>query len=404
MLENGDGIVKQPVLGGPYVECYHLAAPSKQQPRGLQKEKLMASGRLKNSVGIWAFGTNATRFVPGGYHPDAASETMEQRTERAVAGLGDLVDSFEYHYPGEVNEHNVAGIQRILGDKDIYCVALGLFSDPTYALGSFINPDRALRQRAIDTCKAAIDLAAGINAHFIIWPGAEGYNYPFQADYRQMWRDFIDGIGQAVDHANTHGVTIFLEHKNSEPAMKILMRDMGMSIFVVNKLKALGHDVSRLKLNMDWQHLIMNGENLPEYAALLADEGLLGHQHANSGWGQFDDDNMVGASFFMQTLGLAKVLQDVGYGDHGERMGYDLFPYTEDQVAAVRRSVLQWEFIESVAHKLDSAALQAAQAKRDAVGAYQVVFEALGLDDAFVRERLHLRSQEQTQPILADGS
>ena len=37
---------------------------------------------------------------------------------------------------------------------------------------------------------------------------------------------------------------------------------------------------------MDWQHLIMNGENLAEYAALLAAEGLLGHQHANSGWGR----------------------------------------------------------------------------------------------------------------------
>ena len=57
---------------------------------------------------------------------------------------------------------------------------------------------------------------------------------------------------------------------------------------------------------MDWQHLIMNGENLAEYAALLAAEGLLGHQHANSGWGTFDDDNMVGATAFMETLELAR--------------------------------------------------------------------------------------------------
>ena len=54
---------------------------------------------------------------------------------------------------------------------------------------------------------------------------------------------------------------------------------------------------------MDWQHLIMNGENLAEYAAMLAAEGLLGHQHANSGWGTFDDDNMVGATAFMETPG-----------------------------------------------------------------------------------------------------
>ena len=62
---------------------------------------------------------------------------------------------------------------------------------------------------------------------------------------------------------------------------------------------------------MDWQHLLMNGESLGEYAALLASEGVLGHQHANSGWGTFDDDNMVGATAFMETLELAVELRRV---------------------------------------------------------------------------------------------
>ena len=88
---------------------------------------------------------------------------------------------------------------------------------------------------------------------------------------------------------------------------------------------------------MDWQHLIMNGENLAEYAALLAAEGLLGHQHANSGWGTFDDDNMVGATAFMETLELALELRRAGYGENGERLGFDLYPYTEDAVGAVKR-------------------------------------------------------------------
>ena len=107
-----------------------------------------------------------------------------------------------------------------------------------------------------------------------------------------------------------HGVKLFLEHKNSEPAMKILMRNMGMTLHVIHKLRAEG--VDNVQVNMDWQHLIMNGEHLPEYAALLAAEGLLGHQHANSGWGTFDDDNMVGATAFMETLELALELRRAG--------------------------------------------------------------------------------------------
>jgi xylose isomerase len=122
----------------------------------------------------------------------------------------------------------------------------------------------------------------------------------------------------------------------------------------------------------------MNGEHLPEYAALLAAEGLLGHQHANSGWGTFDDDNMVGATAFMETVELALELRRIGYGTNGERLGFDLYPYTEDQVAAVKRSVLQWRFIEQVASRIDEPALREAQSRKDAVRAYELVYAALG--------------------------
>ena len=114
-------------------------------------------------------------------------------------------------------------------------------------------------------------------------------------------------------------MTLFLEHKNSEPAMKIFMRNIGMTLHVIHKLRAAGID--NVQVNMDWQHLIMNGENLAEYAALLAAEGLLGHQHANSGWGTFDDDNMVGATAFMETLELALELRRAGYGDAASGSG-----------------------------------------------------------------------------------
>src|SRR5258705_5541124 len=158
--------------------------------------------------------------------------------------------------------------------------------------------------------------------------------------------------------------------------MKIHMSNIGMTLFVIHKLRERGLD--NVKVNMDWQHLIMNGENLAEYAALLAAEGLLGHQHANSGWGTFDDDNMVGATAFMETLELAVEFRRSGYGDNGERLGFDLYPYTEDAVEAVRRSVLQWRFIDGVAGRIDDAALREAQSRKDAIRAYELVYQALG--------------------------
>ncbi len=342
--------------------------------------------RVKNSVGIWSFGANATRFMPSGYHPEAGKEDMPDKVRRVVDGLGELVDGYEFHYPGEVNEDNVEKIREALGQADLYCIALGLFSNPKYALGSFINPDKKLRREAIATTRKGIELAAATGSKFIIWPGGEGYNYPFQIPYVEVWNYFIDAIAEAVDLANQLGVTVLLEHKNSEPAMRILMRDIGMTMYVVKKVRERGVSIANLKINMDWQHLIMNGEPLAEYASLLAVENLLGHQHGNSGWGSFDDDNMVGASFFMQTLELALVLRRYGYGQNGERIGFDLFPYTEDQVEAVKRSIYQWEFIDSLAGKIDDKALKQAQSAHDAVAAYKVVYETLGLDEEFIRQ------------------
>jgi xylose isomerase len=350
---------------------------------------------IKNSVGIWAFGPSATRFVPPGYHPEVTDESMVARTERVAAGLHDLLDGLEYHYPGEINEDNVERVTEILRsyEMDLPVIASGLHPDPTYARGSFINPDPALRRQSIDTNKRGVDLAASLGANFIIWPGSEGYNYLFQRDYADTWARFIDGVAEVVAHAAERGVSVFLEHKNSEPAMKILMRNIGMTLFTIQKVAERGVDTSHLLVNMDWQHLIMNGETLGEYAALLAQEGKLGHQHANDGWGTFDDDNVVGTNFFMQTLELALVLQDVGYGDNGELLGYDLYPYTEDQIDAVRRAILHWEFIWDMAAKIDRTALNEARSRSDALAGQAAVYQVLGLTPEYEAEVARRRQE-----------
>ena len=87
---------------------------------------------------------------------------------------------------------------------------------------------------------------------------------------------------------------------------------------------------------------------------------------------------MVGATAFMETLELAVELRRAGYGDNGERLGFDLYPYTEDAVGAVKRSILQWNFIDRVAAKIDQPALRNAQQAKDAVKAYELVYAALG--------------------------
>jgi xylose isomerase len=335
---------------------------------------------MKTSLGIWALGPMVTRFVPVGYQPehDYVTEPTSEKVARAVEGLGDLMDGYEFHYPQELSEDNVDEVRQALGDHDIYCMATGLHLEPRFGKGAMSSPDDGVRREALEITMRAVDFAASVGAHLICWPGIEGYNYPFQTPYGESWSRFIDGMAQTAERCRDKGVKFFLEHKNSEPAMKIFMRNIGMTLHVIHTLRRSGLD--NVQVNMDWQHLLMNDENLGEYAALLAAEGLLGHQHANSGWGTFDDDNMVGATAFMETLELALELRRAGYGQDGDerRLGFDLYPYTEDQVAAVKRSVLQWQFIDETAARIDETALREAQQRKDAVRAYELVYGALG--------------------------
>ena len=43
-----------------------------------------------------------TRFVPGGYQPQHTNESTELKVRRAVEGLGELIDDYEFHYPQEL--------------------------------------------------------------------------------------------------------------------------------------------------------------------------------------------------------------------------------------------------------------------------------------------------------------
>jgi len=316
-----------------------------------------------------------TRFVPGGHGPELVSETVVERTRRAVEALDGYIDGYEYYYPDGLNEENVDAVRDALGTHDIYILENALHPDPAFARGGLSSSHPPTRRAALERTLACVDLAGAVGAHVIVWPGNEGYNYPFQVRYGEAWELLLDALDEAAGRCERHGVQLFLEPKNSEPALKILIRSVATALHVTHVLRSRGH--TNVKVNLDWQNVFVTGEGLAESAALLDSEGVLGHQHASSGWGTFDDKTMVGSLNFMETLELAVQLRSSKYAEAGGRLGFDIYPYTEDGVAAVRRSVEQWRAIEAIAARIDSAALDEARNHRDAVHAYQVVYAAL---------------------------
>ena len=63
------------------------------------------------------------------------------------------------------------------------------------------SPDDEVRDEGVRRTLEAIDFTGELGAHFIIWPGIEGYNYPFQTPYKESWARFLDAVGQAAQRA-----------------------------------------------------------------------------------------------------------------------------------------------------------------------------------------------------------
>ena len=139
---------------------------------------------LKTSLGIWALGPMVTRFVPGGYQPEHASESTADRVRRAVEGLGELMDDYEFHHPQELSEDNLDDVREALDGHGIYTVCTGTHLDPRFGKGGLSSPDDATRAAALDGALAAADFAGSVGAQMVLWPGIEGYNYPFQTPVR----------------------------------------------------------------------------------------------------------------------------------------------------------------------------------------------------------------------------
>src|ERR1044072_7940305 len=103
---------------------------------------------VKTSLGIWALGSMITRFVPGGYQPQWAGEPVVDKVRRAVEGLGDLIDGYEFHYPQELSPDPLDAVREALDGHDVYCVATGLHLDPRFGRGGLTSPDPATREEA----------------------------------------------------------------------------------------------------------------------------------------------------------------------------------------------------------------------------------------------------------------
>ena len=115
---------------------------------------------MKTSLGIWAFGSMVTRFVPAGYKPELANQTTSERVRRAVEGLGDLMDGYEIPLPARAERgeprRGERGARRARASTASRQASISTSGSEEVAL---ISPDAATRGEAVKRTLDAIDFA-----------------------------------------------------------------------------------------------------------------------------------------------------------------------------------------------------------------------------------------------------
>lgn len=321
--------------------------------------------KYKIASGFVPFSPCVDRFVGGGYRDGLPLEEQIAAMARVEGMRGVAFD-----YPAQFTDADVPKIKTLLEQHgfELATLELGLYPDRKWKLGTLSSTDPAVRRDAIEMSKRGLEIARELGAHdVLLWPGQDGFDYPFQVDYGECWKLLIDGIGEIAAHAPD--VNVAIEYKPKEPRANCFIRNAGVLLYV---LKCV--DLPNVGATIDFGHSLVAGENPGEAAALLAREGKLFQVHLNDNYRDWDHDLMVGTVHLWETLEFLYWVAKSGY-DGWYIM--DVFPYREDGHAAIQQCVQNTERLLDVARRLPEAELRVAMEQMDPVAASKALLGGL---------------------------
>jgi xylose isomerase len=267
------------------------------------------------------FGNCADRYCLGGY--GGGGNTVQEMLDLAkkVEGLDGLELVGNWH----VNDRNIREVAKMFRDRGLKICMLvpDLWTQAKWGKGSLAAPDAPTRRAAVEEVKKVLDWAAELGCPYIdVWPGQDGYDYAFQADYLEAWKWLRDGLVECAGHNDK--VRILVEYKLKEPRTHCFVNSAAKVLLLLAGIDKIG-------VLLDVGHAMAAGENAAEAAALLAAHGKLDYLHLNDNYHSWDDDMMVGSVHLVEYLELVYWLKRVDYKGW---LTLDIFPYREDGVRA----------------------------------------------------------------------
>ena len=318
------------------------------------------------------FGARLNSFKLGLGQPEieeAGNLTLALLKRATQAGL----TCADLNFPDHFSNLKVEKLKNFLSQNNIKIngLAMRYYTSPKFKLGAFTNPEKAVRQLAIDETKKGVDLAASLNCETItLWMGQDGLDYSFQADFSKMWDATITAMQELADH--NRNINISIEYKPNEPRAFSLMPDVATTLLALAEINRANTGVT-----LDFAH-VLYADEMPAFAANLINRKskLLG-VHLNDGYGKWDNGLMVASVHPIQTLELLVELLDYNYNgaiyfdtfpDHS---GLDPIEESKENIAITKKLIK----IAKELHKSD--AVKEARTTQNPILAQQIIRSSL---------------------------
>ncbi len=312
---------------------------------GAKVDRFFSDFGIRFAAGHWAAGPFADRFASGGYT--------------------DPAEDFDPSIFGQIKRVKAAGIKGIEFHEDVFTdetfrkvpalvkkvsaatrraglvptnMNTNLWTHPKWKLGSVTSGDEAVRREALRVALQAVDVAAEVGcASVALWPGADGWDYNFQANYGLLLDRFIDACVAISRRAGERGLAFGTEAKLHEP------REGNMVVATTQKAMLIAAEVNRLTgmknmgVAIDYGHEQMYGyepaDNL--YLARRMGVPVVNFHINNAKLHSNDEDRVAGTGDNWRLADFCYAAIDTGYDGW---FGEDQFTYRMEPVKAMALS------------------------------------------------------------------
>ncbi|HMS37866.1 MAG TPA: TIM barrel protein, partial [Arachnia sp.] len=272
---------------------------------------------LRFGAGIWHFATYVDRYATDGYgDPRSIVDAIE------LAGKVDDLSVVDLNWPFFGGDFSNEQVKAALDAQGLSVIGITpeIYTN-VFRKGAFTNPDPGVRRLAHDLITEAADVVRFFGADYVkLWPGQDGWDYPFQVNHGKLWNLSLDALGQLAEENSD--LRFVVEYKPREPRNHMSFDSVSRTLLGLEKI-----GLPNIGILLDFGHALYGGESPADSAQLAIDYGRLFGMDVNDNLRGWDDDMIAGTVHPVELMEFFHVLRQ---NDWNGVWQLDPFPFPED--------------------------------------------------------------------------